>query len=234
MISFFKSPTLLREQHDTLEEKIKTTIAVFLICLIVNGLISAFLMVLNNVLLDFFDFSPYAVQKGNLAKVFTQSFFGFVFVVVIAPFLEEIVFRLPLRLEKISIALSVGIIAYRFLGNSFFVTNLMSWQTYMRLAVGLGVFFLTMKCLSEKILEKIRTEHYGIFFYSTAALFAIVHISNFFPLNVNILWAYPLFVLPQFVIGLLIGFVRVRNGFVFGCLLHSLINTTGFFARFGG
>jgi len=64
---------------------------------------------------------------------------------------------------------------------------------------------------------------FGYPFYLTAGLFAIVHISNF-SLDVS-KWFYgPILVLPQLILGLFFGYVRVRNNLLASIFCHVLHN----------
>ncbi|MXO75706.1 CPBP family intramembrane metalloprotease [Altererythrobacter aerius] len=62
--------------------------------------------------------------------------------------------------------------------------------------------------------------HFPWFFYASALLFAGVHLSNFAGASPALL---PL-VLPQFVLALLLGYLRVRHGLLAGIALHMLHN----------
>jgi hypothetical protein len=54
-------------------------------------------------------------------------------------------------------------------------------------------------------------------------LFALFHLSNYNYTPSLLLFA-PIVVLPQFFIGFLLGFIRVKQGFIWGFFLHSLHN----------
>jgi hypothetical protein len=54
-------------------------------------------------------------------------------------------------------------------------------------------------------------------------LFALIHISNF-SYSVSLLLFAPIIVLPQFVAGFLFGFIRIKQGFIWGFFLHALHN----------
>lgn len=66
---------------------------------------------------------------------------------------------------------------------------------------------------------------YAGFFYFVAILFALLHLFNY-ELSWKIVLLSPLLVLPQFLGGLVIGYLRIRQGFVWGFLLHFLYNFT--------
>ncbi len=65
---------------------------------------------------------------------------------------------------------------------------------------------------------------YRSIFYTSSILFAYAHIFNYGKLSITILAFSPLLVLPQFVMGNVAGYLRVRFGFLWACALHMLHN----------
>jgi membrane protease YdiL (CAAX protease family) len=64
---------------------------------------------------------------------------------------------------------------------------------------------------------------FKIVFYTIGVIFAYVHIFNF-DITSNVLLFSPLLVAPQFFIGLIFGFIRVRFGLIWSIFLHSIYN----------
>lgn len=64
---------------------------------------------------------------------------------------------------------------------------------------------------------------FGFVFYFSAIVFALIHITNYNS-NSTIIYLIPILVLPQFIIGLIIGYLRVRYNFMLGYLLHAIHN----------
>lgn len=64
---------------------------------------------------------------------------------------------------------------------------------------------------------------YKYVFYLSAILFGLVHITNF-ETNTTIIYLIPILILPQLVIGLFVGYLRVRYNFMLGYLMHALHN----------
>jgi len=75
-------------------------------------------------------------------------------------------------------------------------------------------------------LELIWTKYFPFIFYSLAIGFGLVHLSNFANLRLAHYLLFPLIVGNQILMGLIFGYVRVtfKNGFIYGVLLHFLIN----------
>ncbi|MFE3871154.1 CPBP family intramembrane glutamic endopeptidase [Flavobacterium sp. ZS1P70] len=119
------------------------------------------------------------------------------FTVVIGPFIEELIFRSYLRYKK------------NYLFN--FIISLVS----------LSGFRNEQKI--ETFLTSFWKKRYKFIFYFSAILFGVIHINNF-KFSYTILLLSPILVAPQIVLGLFIGFLRVRYGFILGFLLHVIHN----------
>ena len=64
---------------------------------------------------------------------------------------------------------------------------------------------------------------FKIAFYAIGIIFAYVHLFNF-ELTTNVILFSPLLVAPQFFVGLIFGYIRIRFGLLWSILLHSLYN----------
>lgn len=62
------------------------------------------------------------------------------------------------------------------------------------------------------------------FFYLSSILFAWAHLSNYDTENITI-YIFPILVLPPFVMGALLGYLRVKFDFMLGFFLHVLHNS---------
>jgi membrane protease YdiL (CAAX protease family) len=61
------------------------------------------------------------------------------------------------------------------------------------------------------------------YFYGTALVFGLVHLSNFPNLS-EIWYLFPLLICPQLCLGLFLGYVRVRFGLAWAILFHAAYN----------
>lgn len=121
----------------------------------------------------------------------------FLLLVIVIPFFEELLFRLYLR-YKDNYALH-------------FIVSVAS---------------LTGKRNQQKVatfLSSVWTKRYKFIFYFSAVVFGMVHLTNF-EFSYTILLLSPLLVAPQIILGLIIGYLRVRDGFITGFLMHGLHN----------
>ncbi|AVJ29911.1 type II CAAX prenyl endopeptidase Rce1 family protein [Achromobacter spanius] len=66
-------------------------------------------------------------------------------------------------------------------------------------------------------------QHFGVVFHLIALTFAAVHLTNFV-YSKTPYWLLPLLVLPQWLTGLVLGWIRIRRGIGAAILLHSVFN----------
>ena len=76
---------------------------------------------------------------------------------------------------------------------------------------------------TKKVICSFWNKKYGYVFYLAAVAFALLHIKNYDFENTKV-FIFPILVLPQFMLGLFIGYLRVRYNFMLGYLLHALHN----------
>lgn len=67
-------------------------------------------------------------------------------------------------------------------------------------------------------------KNFRIFFYLSAILFALTHLTNYSNNSIFFYIVAPLIVLPQFIGGITLGYLRLKLGFFWGVLQHGLYN----------
>ncbi len=143
--------------------------------------------------------------------------------VLLAPIIEEAVFRLPMKYSYVRIFTAccivlvmlsafidsestIGLIAILFF-STVALFHFIDQQNENRLTIEMATMWET---------------NFYIPFWTLTACFALLHLTNFsgqFPLYIT-----PFLVLPQFVLGALLGYIRTGLGFVFAVLFHALHN----------
>lgn len=127
---------------------------------------------------------------------------------IVAPLWEEAVFRWWMNLKAWTIVIfTVG------------STGLFCYQINPIIGVLVG---LTVLILSTSYINRIRHHmdiHFRWWFYGSIVLFGLMHIANH-----QWRWEAVIFTLPQMIIGMSIGFVRIHFGMIYGVLFHALWN----------
>lgn len=219
LLQFLKHPTENSELNQSVSKKIKWLFLILLIDIPVMFV----LMKLQSipVRLGFIDASQH-----RLVKYFEESniFVLVLFVIILALLIEEAIIRLPLCIKDINfipliffgLLLNGSSLAYK-LGGGF------SWLVLIPIIfTTIATLFVFNKSLFEKTSGFLHSQ-YIFYFYLMSALFALLHLFNFQFSGYVLLFA-PLLVLPQFIGGLLMGFIRLNSGFIWGVFLHMLHN----------
>lgn len=192
-LSFLKKPTDEVTIPISMASKFKIVLIFFIIELPVS--LASILIISGLEAANIINTENHAIE--TLFKTMSTTAFFFL-VVIIDPFVEELIFRLSLRYET---NLFIGI-SIRF-GNLFFDRE--------------------KAAQFDLALNRKWSRFYPKFFYFSALLFGLVHLVNY-EISPAILLFSPILVASQIVGGLIIGFLRVRHGFWTGYMMHSFHN----------
>ena len=143
----------------------------------------------------------------------------YLYIVMIAPILEEFVFRYGLRYSKTIIACITWIPIYYVLKYTISENNL-------PLAIGLSLLLTLIIRFAltpfDVQLEKLWIRVFPFFFHVFAITFGLIHLSNYSNIS-NYFLAIPL-VSSQIVSGYVFGFIRMKFGLIYSMGLHSAWN----------
>lgn len=150
--------------------------------------------------------------------------------VIFAPIIEECLFRLLLRpklnnLILFSLLMLPSTLYLLFKGNYITFTIISSIELAILITILRNTYLLK--------LQKCIIKYFRFFFYFSILSFGFVHITNFtFPeISFWVIICTPLLVSPQIFMGSILGFIRMKYGFLYSVLLHTTINgvvTLGF------
>lgn len=211
-IGFLRNPQFTTESDDSLEFATLTLLYVFIFFLII--VVSSPLMILVGV---------NDMQHSIDALMDSVSIWGFIFLTVIgAPIIEELIFRWHLRrpivlILMICMAFSAGA-AYLFVQD---ILNLLQVSIIIGFFIALGLLFFYSKVV-RIFLDMIYRKHFAIVFYLTVVTFAGVHLTNFSELD-N-LYVAPILILPQAMVALFLGYVRMKKNILWSIYFHAFHN----------
>lgn len=195
LISFFKSPSHLGSYRPI---EARTFLFFLLITLMV---VIPYGFVLDLAGMDQFDSKLEELLKTNKWLVAISAIF-------LAPILEEPIFRLHLDLKKSSIWWGIGL------------SLLMLSEVWIPVVlVWVYLFFLLYK-VSKGDAPRLK---YVV--WISSALFALVHIGNFrdFDFGSYFYWV-PFMVGAQFLVGLVLSYIRLNHGMKWAILFHGVYN----------
>ena len=173
---------------------------------------------------------------GQLEPVFAKGvwsesdwelvLFTIVAAVWIAPFLEEIAFRLFLRYRLRYLLASLGLQFLLFLN----LLNIPKNHSLLMVAAGLlialigtvGMLLIRQPEYQAQLAHWWR-RHFSFIYYYSAIAFGLIHYIAY-GLQGNALWFAPIILSPIILMGLMLGFVRVRYGMWYAIAAHSGIN----------
>ena len=146
------------------------------------------------------------------------------YICIMAPIIEESIFRLPLSFKRSHIAVAFG---FALVLLARLIPGLSQQNLAINILVRVALFAVGYFAL-QKSLPEIKVPNKRLqtcLVITSIVVFGLVHISNYAPLQWTIIFIYPLFVLPQLCMGWLLTYIRFKNGFFWGMGLHALINS---------
>ncbi len=183
-------------------------------------------------LLDFMMMIPLSGFLGILGiedmdhkveNLYSQPWMLAIQAVLLAPILEEAVFRLPMKYSYVRIFTACCLVL------SMLLTFIHSERTVGLIAIAFFLIVALFHFIDQRNDNQLNAQiaplwetYFYIPFWILTLCFALLHLTNFggqFPL-----YLAPFLVLPQFVLGAMLGYIRTGFGFVFAVLFHALHN----------
>lgn len=169
----------------------------------------------------------FTFQSSSESPIVTDySVLGLLIVtVVLAPLLEETIYRLPLVFKPIYLGLGAGLAIYVLL--SYYLLEISIWN--LKHLIGYRIIgVITVMALtywaakkSPPLSAKTKTRIFPFLFYISALAFGFAHFEGLEDYNFS--YFLVMFV-PYFLSGIIYAIVRIRNGFLYAVILHSINN----------
>ncbi len=213
--SYVLKPKLGKEET-TFRKKIKNIFKLFILDFVLSIL---FLVILRLII----GFDAENLIDKKMEKLGAIKFF--IYGVITAPMIEELIFRLLMVYKKINIVIGV-LFASIFLSSIYFnqpvlILSENSINIFVFSILTSLVSYYIVKFYNQKFIVFYK-KYFGFIFYFSSIIFALGHLSNFEPTQKAYL--LPLVVVPQFFGGVIMGFLRVKYGFFYGLFFHCLNN----------
>ncbi len=164
--------------------------------------------------LSFFDYLPQMPHRYLSDSLW---------IILYAPILEELCFRLPLR---------------NFFKNIFFPLSLLFYYIFktvfgVPITIALSILVVAIPYIPnvierhEKKVNELISKYFPLLFYCIVLAFGFIHLTNFENLRIEHFLLSPIIVLFQLLMGLLLGFVRVqyRWGIFYSIAVHAGFNS---------
>jgi hypothetical protein len=150
---------------------------------------------------------------------------GFIYIIFLGPIIEELTFRLPLsKFNAIYLKVSCSFLLTFFLSRIIF--HFIAPQFIIKYYYEIGFALLIFYCLNKIDFYAIKVfweERFYYFFWLSALLFSLFHFPYVISLSLDYVVMLKVFV-SLFLGAIVIGYTRVRYGFIYGLGIHILYN----------
>lgn len=157
------------------------------------------------------------LPEFELFNIKEKKIVVFLTITVLAPLLEEAIFRYQLKNWYVAFLMWAVLLSFLFY-NNFYQQGLITAAIFITI-FSIPFYFKTRRAIRFQFIKSTFKYH----FYLTAVVFGFVHISNYNqPFQYG--WAIILLVLPQLFIGFILGYVRMRFGLKNSIIFHATYN----------
>lgn len=202
------------------KEKIKKTFVSYILT-ILGCLISIFFIEITDLIITKSLHYPSVKDLFHQSRIRIDKF-GILKIAILVPFIEEILFRLFLVPSKNNLKISISFIIFFIINKGFFFIDFYNYKLYLS---------ITLIIIANQILVKKYNEIYTfikgnqkLLITTSILLFGLVHISNIDTFYWQLSLFYPIYVIPQIIMGYFITNLRLKAGFIWGVTLHVIIN----------
>lgn len=153
-----------------------------------------------------------------------KGYYGIFMVVILGPLVEELIFRLILVPKRRNIAIFTFAFSFLIINKTYYLIEI-DWLLLMSLAVSGLLSFLVSNLLKRKPeIETAIGKRQKMITMVSVVLFGLAHIANIENLHWELTLLYPVYVLPQMILGYIFSVQRLKLGFIWGLLFHSMNN----------
>ena len=192
-IEFLKNPIEQQEPIQTIKQKTKTFFTLLLIDILIGSVIVGICAIIEEFGLNI---SGNDINQKMLEN--ESIWYVLLFIVIVGPLFEELIFRLPLRFK------------FNYLAQSIILFSSIAGKE--------------KKTKVKIYLQNFWTTHFKWIFYSVSLIFGLIHLTNYEELSITIILFAPLLICSQFIGGLTMGYIRVKYNFILALLLHLTFN----------
>lgn len=198
---------------------------------LISRIVAMLLMTASIALYNAFGINPEAATKfvgdPETAKTLGSLMFVLATVCIIAPLLEECIFRLGLSFKKWQVALGVASIPAYILWQIYNSLSFVAVSLYI-IAIA-AAFFLVYYLTTDAFWERLKEQYYKPAIWISTIAFGLIHLIAFSDYSLTLL-PYMLCVISvPFFAGCAITYYRINLGFWWGVGLHIFNNIPAVF-----
>lgn len=219
LFKYLKSPDRKLFIFDSLLQKQGAFMRAFGLCLLIVFVLSIFTAAIRI-------FGHIEFQPNDIPLVYFWAIN-----ILVIPLFEETTFRLPLIYSRGSLSLSGLFISYIIIsyitGYSPIDAEGMAFRFCISVILAITLFLVLGRKYFVRNVPLLWDNNGKLIFLLLLFAFTLRHLDNYV-LTSTVLLFFPILLLPQLVNGIFFSFVRVRFGFVYSILFHTMINTAAF------
>lgn len=149
--------------------------------------------------------------------------------VLLIPIIEETAFRLSLIYSKINFCISLlfiffFIVSY-IMSGAIITTDKLLLRIFIPIAASSILYLLLNFGSINNIIETFWERNFSIILYFSLTLFVLRHLDEY-AFSFRVLVVLLIILIPKFVTGVFLSYSRIRLGFIYGVILHIIINAT--------
>jgi hypothetical protein len=170
-----------------------------------------------------FDIRTLLHTKSNIQSNW-GILWGTLFILLIAPIIEETSWRLCLSFKKNHIAISLAAICM-YVPRIFLKMPLISASSFSLVIIGIFVYFMIIRYTTTDFWEKIKGKYVKYIVWSLILAFTLLHLYNYCPLGWQYFVAYILILARSLFFAITTTYLRLNLGFVYCVLYHIACNS---------
>ncbi|TDB58086.1 CPBP family glutamic-type intramembrane protease [Arundinibacter roseus] len=183
-----------------------------------------FIVIFQFVIDNYTTITSWNFVENNRASLNDFSNNNFIVAIILAPIIEELVFRGFLNFKKINFYISIFLLIGMVPMFMNFKVNIYITSIIYITCIFCGILIskIENKNIESSIL-KMKT-NYRATVYVSVMIFGFTHITNYENITLNQILFSPITLFPQLLAGFLYSYLRVNYGLIFSITLHSLDN----------
>ncbi len=149
--------------------------------------------------------------------------YSIIVIAFIGPIFEELIYRLALVFNKINISILISVLIYKLSGGKI---NSFDFSIhYLNIIYSVITFCFLYYFINFKGLIVVLKKYQNVIIILSILLFGLGHITNIKHFHWHLALFYPVYVLPQVCLGYFLTNLRIKFGFIWGVLLHIMVNS---------
>lgn len=231
LFNFIKKPNYTPIIGLTFVQKLKLILNIYILTFI-SALLSGLLIYLL-VKSDIVNNNELPLQLAN--KDYAK--WGLIFGLLFPPILEELACRLPLikfnrTLTRVSLSLIIGILMYTYFAQylwhskNIIIINLLAYLFPIIVAFPIYIILSFVKLIPENKWNS----NFPLVFYSFTTIFALLHLLSL-SIPSKHYFLLPIIISPYFILGISLGYIRVKLGILYSIFFHLIFNAPIIFKK---